>query len=333
MKSRLFQSILIFLLCVLITACTRASQPLAKHPGTGIAPLSVSYLLWSGSFPIVIAQEKGFFAQQGVQVKATLNDSPTATDQLIAAFSGGKSGGALMPLGDAISVSVNNPQTRIVAIVDTSDGADAIIAQPEIKTIADLKGKRIGTKLGSFSEMFVIEALKANGLTPDDVMLTNTPAEQIVDRLQSQELQAGHTWEPFVSESKMQQKRVIFTSHQTPDLIPDILLFSEDVLRDRPQDVRAFIRAWFQAVEYWKANPKEGSALIARTLKLDPTSVSWEGIRLLNHQDNLQAFQPGETATAIRHIAERYNDFFGQTGSLRKPANIDKIFDSAFLGD
>jgi NitT/TauT family transport system substrate-binding protein len=324
MKSRLFQGILIFLLSVLIAACTRASQ--------SIAPLPISYVFWSGSFPVVIAQEKGFFAQQGVQVNATLDDSPTATDRLIAAFSAGKSGGALMPLGDAISVSVNNPQIRIVAVVDKSDGADAIIAQPEIQTVAALKGKRIGTKLGSFSEMFVIEALKLNGLTPDDVTLINTPGEQVADRLQSQELHAGHTWEPFVSESRMQQKHVVYTSHQTPDLIPDVLLFSEDVLRDRPQDVKAFIRAWFQAVEYWKANPKEGSALIAKTLKLDPQTVSWEGIRLLNHQDNLQAFQPG-AAISIRNMAERYNDFFGQTGSLRKPADIDKIFDPSFLGD
>jgi NitT/TauT family transport system substrate-binding protein len=325
MKSRLFKSILIFLLSILTAACTSAPQP--------VAPLSISYLLWSGSFPVVIAQEKGFFAQQGVQVKAVLDHSPTATDRLIAAFSAGKSGGVLMPLGDAISVSVNNSRVKIVTVVDRSDGADAIVAQPNIQTIADLKGKRIGTKLGSFSELFVTEILKANGLTPDDVTLINTPSEQIPDRLQSQELQAGHTWEPYVSRSLMQQKHVIFTSHQTPNLIPDVLLFSEDILRDRPQDVRAFVRAWFQAVEYWKANPKQGSELIAQALKLDPQTVSSEGIRLLNLEDNRQAFQTRDTLTSIQDIAQRYSDFFGQTGSIRKPVEIDKLFDSSFLGD
>jgi NitT/TauT family transport system substrate-binding protein len=326
MKSRLLQSIALCLFSIfIITACT--GKPLAT------APLPVSYMLWPGSFPIVIAQEKGFFAQQGVQVEAQLDASATATDRQIAAFSTGKISAALMPLGDAINVSTNNPDIRIVAVVDKSDGADAIAAQPSVQTIADLKGKRLGAKLGSFSELFVTEMLKASGLTTDDVTLMNTPGEQIPDRLQSGDLQAGHTWEPFLSRSVLNQAHVIFTSHQTPGLIPDVLVFSSDVLRDRPQDVKAFIRAWFQAVEYWKANPQEGSALIAKTLKLDPRTVSLEGVKLLNQPENIQAFQPSQTTLSIHHTAQLYSDFFVQTGSIRKPVEIDTLLDSSFLGN
>jgi NitT/TauT family transport system substrate-binding protein len=309
----------------MITACT----------GTQLttAPLPVSYMLWSGSFPMVIAQEKGFFAQQGLQVAAKLDDSATATDSQIAAFVAGKLSGALMPLGDAINISTNNPDIRIVAVVDKSDGADAIVAQPSIHTVADIKGKRLGAKLGSFSELFVTEMLKANGLTPDDVTLINTAGEQVPDRLQSSELQAGHTWEPFISRSVMAQGNVVFTSHQTPGLIPDVLVFSSEVLRDRPQDIKAFIRAWFQAVEYWKANPQAGSALIAKTLKLDPRTVALAGIKLLDRAENLQAFQPGQTHTSIYYTAQLYSDFLGQTGSIRRPAEINTLLDSSFLGD
>ncbi|MDD1427573.1 hypothetical protein MEO94_24530 [Dolichospermum sp. ST_sed9] len=44
----------------------------------------------------------------------------------------------------------------------------------------------------------------------------------------------------------------LFTSKQTPGLILDLVAFRGETIRDRPEDIRAFIRGWLQAVKYWE---------------------------------------------------------------------------------
>jgi NitT/TauT family transport system substrate-binding protein len=330
MKFRISRSVFVCLLSISIfTAC--AGSKLSTAPV--LPPIQVSYALWTGYFPLVIAQEKGFFTQQGIQVQTILGTGDTVTNNQLSAVSSGKTAVALLPLGDAINIIARNPDVRIVVAVDQSDGADAVLAEADITTVAELKGKHVGAKLGTFGELFVLEMLKANGMTADDVVLTNVTGEQVPDRLKEGGLQAGHTWEPYVSRSIADGNHVIFNSHQTPGLIPDVLTFSSQTLRDRPQDAKAFIRAWFQAVEYWQAHPQEGSALIEKTLKLDPGTAKLEGIKLMSRADNLQFFQPNQKSPSIYTVAQRYNSFFVQTGGIRQPISVEQVIDPSFLGD
>ena len=69
-----------------------------------------------------------------------------------------------MTLGDFIILSANNPNMQSVLVVDETNGADIVVAKPEIKTVADLRGKKIGANLGGFSEVFVVEMLKLSTL-------------------------------------------------------------------------------------------------------------------------------------------------------------------------
>jgi NitT/TauT family transport system substrate-binding protein len=324
MKSRLFRSVLFFLLSFWLAACTQASVPTSQ-------PLQVIYQIWPGFLPIVIAQEKGFFAQQGVQVEAHLEDSDDSTDIMIAALSSGRFDGGLVALGDAVNIFSKNPEMRVVAMTDESDGADAIVARPEVKTVKDLRGQRVGVKLGSFGELFAVEMLKANGLKPDDVELINVQPERVPDRLQAGQLQAGHTWQPYTLRSLKQGDHVIFDSSQTPGLIPDVLMFSAATLRDRSQEVKAFIRAWFQAVDYWQAHPQDGSALIAKTLKLEPQMVALEGLKLTNQANNQQKFGSREAPQSLHSMAKRYSDFSVWAGGITHPVDVDKLIDGSFL--
>jgi NitT/TauT family transport system substrate-binding protein len=114
-------------------------------------------------------------------------------------------------------------------------------------------------------------------------------------------------------------------------LIPDVIVFSESVVRDRPQEIQAFLQTWFEAVERWKANPDEGSAVIAKTLNLDPKTVSLEGIQLLGMAENLTTFQPGADSQSIVYTAQLYMNAFAQMGSLKRPIQLDKFLEPRFV--
>lgn len=326
MKSRFLRFVSLFLLSIaLITACNGTTSVTSKSEPP---PLKVAYSLWPGFFPIIIAQEKGFFTQQKVKVELIYSENYQAP---VADFSAGKYDGIAIALGSFMRNIEKNTDSHIILITDHSAGADAVVTPSNIQSGADLKGKRIGVKLGDFGELFVIKMLEKNGLTPNDVTLVNLEAEAIVQSMKNGNIQAGQTWEPYVFQAVQSGAKVLFTSKQTPGLIPDVLVFRSNVLRDRPDDVRAFIRSWFQAVDYWKTNPEESKTLIATTLNLKPEEISTEGIELPDLKNNLAALTPGSTTESLYYTAQLYADFYTRTGGLSTAPDTQKLIDPSFV--
>ncbi|MFB8790472.1 MAG: ABC transporter substrate-binding protein [Potamolinea sp.] len=314
----------LFLIIVLnLSACNLTVVSKTQPPA-----LKIVYDPWPGFLPLVIAQEKGFFRQQGVKVETVLTEN-SATK--IPDFTAGKYDGITLALGSVVTSNAANSNIRIILGIDRSDGADAVISQPQIQTVADLKGKAIATRLGGFGELFIKKMLEINKMNLNDITLLNARGEQIPELVQSGKTHAGNTWEPFLSKAIAAGLRVLFTSKQTPGLIPDVMVFQASVLRERPDDVRAFIRAWFQAVDYWKANPKEGNALIANALKLKPETISLTGVKLLTLKDNKQAFIPGTNTESLHYTTQLYSDFFAQSNSLNSHPDGNQLLDPSFL--
>jgi NitT/TauT family transport system substrate-binding protein len=277
---------------------------------------------------MVIAQEKGFFAAQGVEVDAIYSEDTTAQ---MADLGAEKIDGAALALGSIVNINGKNPNIHIIFATDQSVGADAIVADAEIQRVSDLKGKRIGTGLGGFGELFVITMLEKYGLTSDDVRIVQVDGQNVPTRLKKQDIQAGQTWEPYVSEAVKAGGRVLFSSREVPGLIPDVMAFRDSVLRDRRQDVQAFVRAWFQAVDYWEAHPQAASALIAQKTKLPLAAISLTGINLMTQAENAQAFIPGQSTDSLHYTAKRYSDFYVQTGGISRALDIPTLLDASFL--
>jgi NitT/TauT family transport system substrate-binding protein len=322
--SKWFKSIVLFCITIaLLFACNSSNNT----PTSNTSPLRVAYNLWPGDFPLVIAQEKGFFQKRGISVEAIYTEHKHPQ---IADFYAGKYDGTILTLGDIIGASGNKPDIGVVLAIDDSVGGDAIIASPEIKNIAQLKGKTIGATLGGFGELLVEQMLKTVNLNRNDVTLVKIDANQVIDRLKTKQIQAGQTWEPYVSRAKKTGNRVLFTSLETPGLITDVITFRGSILRERSKEVKAFIQAFLDAIEYWEANVTEGNEIIAKTLKIPVSEISLQGIKLLKIDDNLQVFDR-QNANSLYKNAELYIDFYIRTGSLGSRPDLDKLIDSSFL--
>ncbi|MCU0545363.1 MAG: ABC transporter substrate-binding protein [Oscillatoriaceae cyanobacterium Prado104] len=319
----LFRAFICFLLSISLATCNIISPAKIEKP-----PLKVTYNPWPGFLPLVIAKEKGFFAKEGVKVEISYLED---TQLQMADMGAGKYDGATLALGSIVIISSKNPDVQIIFASDESAGADAVVASPSISKVADLKGKALGTGIGGFGELFAVKMLETANLTSEDVNLVNMDGEQVPGRLKKGDIQAGQTWEPYVSGAVKSGARVLFSSAQTPGLIPDVVAFQSSVLRDRPEDIKAFVRAWFQAADYWKAHPAEGNAIIAKLLNVGADTISLEGINLFSLSDNLKAFTPGTDTKSIYYTARLYADFFVRSGGVTRPPDIDRLLDPSFL--
>src|SRR4028119_2507181 len=212
----------------------------------------------------------------------------------------------------------------------SSIGADVVVAQSDIKTILNLKGKKLGANLGGFSEVFVSEMLKTSKLTSDDVRVVKAEALEVPQRIQNNAIQAGHTWEPYLSEALKLGANILFTSKQTPGLILDVVAFRGEVIRDRPEDIRAFVRGWLQALSYWETNIPEGNEIASQGLNIPSNTMSLEGIDLTDFAENKKFFQ-SDSPNYIYKTAQKYAEFFIRTGNVTRLPNLETLFNSSFL--
>ncbi|NJM62872.1 MAG: ABC transporter substrate-binding protein [Oscillatoriales cyanobacterium RU_3_3] len=319
----LFRACICLFLSLILAACNLIVPAQIEK-----TPLKITYNPWPGFLPLVIAKEKGFFTKQGVNVEIFYVED---TQLQMADLGAGKYDGATLALGSIVIISSKNHDLRIIFASDESAGADAVVASPSIGKIQDLKGKALGTGIGGFGELFAVKMLETANLTSEDVTLVNMDGEQVPARLKKGDIQAGQTWEPYVSQAAKSGARVLFSSDRTPGLIPDVVAFQSSVLRDRPDDIKAFVRAWFQAAEYWKTHPAEGNAIIAKLLNVKADTISLEGIKLFSLSDNVKAFTPGNDTTSLYYTARLYADFFVRSGGVTRPPDIDKLLDPSFL--
>ena len=307
-----------------LAACGGRGGPAAQPR----PPLRFGFDLWPGYYPALIADGKGFFSAAGVAVEPI---HPEQTDTMMADFTAGKYDAIGIALGDLVSLTQSDADFSIVLVSDESAGGDAVVALRGIPAVADLRGKRIGVNKGGFAELFVTTMLAEQGLTPADVTLVDMDAAELPARLAAGEVQAGHTWEPYLTQIVDQGGTVLFSSAQTPGLIPDVIAFRGQVIRERPDDVRAFVKAWGQAVDFWLDQREEGTAIAAAALKIPPESISLKGIRLLTLADNQALFQPGQTTASLEHTTRLYVDFYTSNGTIRRPPDLARLLNRSFL--
>ena len=94
---------------------------------------------WIGYAPFYVAVEKNLFSRHGVKVE--LQDFPDPA-LMPAAIAGGGLQGAMYTYDQVITSVGKGQKHRVVLPIDYSNGADAIVADKSIKSIADLKGKK-----------------------------------------------------------------------------------------------------------------------------------------------------------------------------------------------
>ncbi|MDE3091674.1 MAG: ABC transporter substrate-binding protein [Chloroflexota bacterium] len=305
-----------------LTACGVATPPAAPRP-----PLTVSWTVWPGYYPLAIAQEQGLFGKHGIAVKIAVYDAYTTA---YTEYASGKLDGSEMVLGDLLLL-LNKRDSRAVMLTDSSEGGDQVVATNAIRTVADLKGKRSGVHLGTYGELFVRKMLAANGLTFADVTLVNINPEDVPAAFPDK-IDAGHSFEPFTSEAAAKGGHVVFASTETPGLIPNVFAFSAQVAQQRPDDIRAFVAAWFEAVDWMNAHASQVPTVVAQVTGLKPEDIWMDGgDRVFTLTESRAAMTHGTDYRSLYFTGAEYVNFLTVTGSLTSAPDLEKVIDPTFL--
>ena len=120
---------------------------------------------------IVIAEKKGYFAEQGLTVDIQEPADPSMPPKLVAA---GKADMAVTYQPQLhMQIDEGLPLTRVATLIATPLNTLVTLKSSNITSIADLKGKKVGFSVGGFEDILLKVMLKSKGLSFDDVELVN----------------------------------------------------------------------------------------------------------------------------------------------------------------
>jgi NitT/TauT family transport system substrate-binding protein len=236
--------------------------------------ITCMYPVWVGFAPVHLANELGYFKDEGIEVEEILDDDmPNA----IAAMERGDIDCYLRTVGEFQGLGRRkDTQGIIIGTIDLSLGGDGWAADGSIRTVCDLKGKTIAVEPNLPARLLMQMALKKEcNLSIKDTNLIDVAAGDAVGAFADTKLAAVGTYEPVLSQVVSTHKdsrgaHVVASSKEYDDLILDIIMAHTDELKAHPAKYAKFLRAIYRAVDYFYANQEASIPIIAAHFSISP---------------------------------------------------------------
>jgi len=295
-------------------------------------PLKFGFSDWPGFVAWQVAIDKGWFKEAGVDVKFEWFDYSASLD----AYAAGKLDAEGVTNGDALVVGSGGGKSTMFLITDYSSGNDKIIAKHGIKSVADLKGKKVAVEVGLVDHLLIVNALKKAGLKETDVTLVNAKTNELPQTFKANDISAIGVWQPVADQAlkAVPGSHEIHTSENSPGLIYDTFAVSPGVAKAKRADLLKVLKVWDRVVEYIN-NPKtQPDAVKIMAARSGVPPVEYEhflkGTHLLNLADGKKAYAKGEGFDSIYGSTNYVNAFNVANAVYKTPEKIDNYFDPTF---
>lgn len=293
--------------------------------------ITLGFSAWPGWFPWQVAADQGLFAKNGVDVEVKYFENYTDS---LNALSTGNIDANSQTLNDTVSSVAGGAKERIVLVNDNSTGNDQIIAREGIASVADLKGKTVAAEEGTVDHYLLLLALQKAGLGPADVKFTPLATDAAAAAFVAGRVDAVGVFAPFTTTAlERQGSKAIATSKDFPGAIPDHLVVNPSLIQDRPDDVQALVKTWFDTVDWIRTNRDQAIAIMAKRAGVSPADYATydAGTTIFTLEDNLEAFTPGSTDAHLDYQSRKITDFLLQTKLIDTKPDLEGLLDDQFV--
>ena len=296
-------------------------------------PLKIGYSDWPGWVAWEIGIQKGWFEEAGVDVDFLWFDYVASMDAYVA----NRIDAVTMTNGDALVTGGTGKPSVMILINDYSNGNDMLVAKPEIKSVKDLAGKKIGAELGFVGHLLAMTALLENGVDLDDVEFVDTPTDQTASVLAGGDVSAIAAWQPNSGEAlkAVEGSRAIFTSADAPGIIYDVLAVSPESLEARRDDWLKVIGVWYRIVEYLADEDNMDDALAILAARVNVTPREYEpffgGTYILSLDEAMDRWEEGDGLDSIYGSTSYVNGFNVEQGVYEEALDVGTYLDPSLM--
>lgn len=267
-----------------------------------------------GTSMVAIATAKGLWAKHGLD--AELKVFTNGPIQVQALGAGSLDFAYIGPGAMWLPASGHAKVIAINAIGDT----DRVIAQPAIKTMQQLKGKKVGVPEGTSGDMLLRMALKRNGMTLADVEVVKMDPSTIVTAFASRQVDAAGIWYPFVEVVRKQVpdlNELAANSNFFPEVAFPSAFIVGDAMAGNTEVVKKVVAVIKEATDFRGANLEEAVQITAKFLgvPIDPLKAEAVKAKLPTSKELEQLTREGKVGAWLDTLAGLYVDF----GRIKQP--------------
>lgn len=289
-------------------------------------PLRVATHPWPGYESMHLAKSLGYFDATQVRLVEMANAS-----QSYQALRNGTVDAAAQTLDEALGLIQDGVDLRVVLVMDVSDGADVVLARPEITSLQALRGKRVGVEMTSTGAVILDAMLDTAGMKATDIHLVALSMNEHAAAYTDGKVDALVTYDPPRSKLLQQGARVLFDSSMVPGRIVDVLVVRADVLADQQQSLTTLVAAHFKALDYLARHPQDAARRLAPYMGVHEDQVlpQFAGLILPDLAANRSQLS-GTTASLPLRAAE-LSELMSRHHLLRSAVSVDHLVDPRFL--
>jgi NitT/TauT family transport system substrate-binding protein len=263
------QRIIIFLLAgLLVLTGVSCSTREAGDPATETLKLGVLSL--EDILPMVVANEKGYFAEEGLTVELIPFQSTVESQS---AIQSGDIDGMMNDMVVAALLKESGTDLKVTSV--TLEATDerrrfAIVVSPDsdIKTVADLKGRELGISFNSIIEYTTDEMLVSAGVSPEEVNKTAIPKIPVrLEMLINNNIEAANLPDPLITLAEFSGCRTIIDDRGR-SISQAVMVMTEETLNTKRSALESYYRAVGRAVRDINASPQEYKELMAANISI-----------------------------------------------------------------
>jgi putative hydroxymethylpyrimidine transport system substrate-binding protein len=245
--------------------------------------VALDWFPWSNHSGLFVAKERGYFAEEGLDVEIFTPGDPSTVLQTVA--SGRDDFGISYQTDVLIARQEGVPVVSIMALVQLPLNSVMTLKESNISTPADLAGKTVGWPGIPSNEPLLDTMLKSEGKSLADVELVNVGFD-LVPALIGKEVDAivGAYWvhESISAENQGFPVNIMrMEQHGVPDFYELVMVTNEAKIAESPELVQGFVRAAMRGYEDAIADPQGAVELLARVKPEVDLSIERPGVDLL----------------------------------------------------
>ncbi len=283
----------------------------------------------SSTLPLFVAIERGFFKENNIEVEITrlIGGPPN-----VAALIGNQiDAAAVLVTIEGMNANLKKPGVAMYISLNSQNAKyqmEQFVVRKglEIKTLADLKGKKIMSAPGPANVTMARAALAAAGLKEGDYQLDQLDMGQHINAMTAGTFDAGYTLEPNAT---VMRKNGVATTFETGIIAKYVLgdpnanawvggcALSSDFIKAKPDVAKRFTDGWGKAVKFIQDNPDEARKyLVKNTFTPEDVAATVPLVRF----EMVSNLTPADIAEF-----QKFMDFSVKTGTLTEKIDVSKF--------
>ena len=297
----------------------------------GKAPIKLAFSTWNGYMALVIAAKEGYFKKHGLNVTYTVIEDPV---QRFNAFKAGSLNAIATTVDTYSRTYAKGIKSVEVLGLDASAGGDGIVAEKGITKVEQLKGQSVAVSAGSTSQWLLAYVLSLHKMSLKDVKQIDLTSGDAGAAFAAGRVKVAVTWQPWLSRAEQNPNgHVLVSTKKYPTIITDHVAFAPSFVKQHPDEIKAFIAAYNDAMKLIKNNPDKAFGDVKSYLgqSADDIKATMKDVPLWSVAQSKKYYGTNKRQGAIYKIFTKSAKFWKSIGEIKSVPSPKNAIDPSFV--